>query len=105
MKGTKKNPSGNGYIESIYNALNPHLTEKKLLLNPIYYNGTQHLQKHLHFNKKGGRKDFHSFALLQEAEHYRAVHYHSNGAVFCATRTSEPSFFNKAQDGKLFGQP
>jgi hypothetical protein len=28
--------------------------------------------------KEVGKKIFRSFTLLQEAEHYRAVHYHSN---------------------------
>jgi hypothetical protein len=51
----------------------------------------------------GGRKRiFRFFTLLQEPEHYRAVHYHSNGAVWPAFKTSYPSLFNKAQDGKLF---
>jgi hypothetical protein len=53
--------------------------------------------------KRRREKEFFLSFALQEPEHYGAVYNHSNGAVLPATKTSDPSLFNKAQDGKLFG--
>jgi hypothetical protein len=60
MKGTKKNPSGDGCIESIYNRSNSYLTEKKLLLNQFITIVLNTCKKIFHFKeKRRGRKDFH----------------------------------------------
>ena len=61
-------------------------------------------RRKVRYPQKKGRNEkiFRSFALSQEAEHYRAVYYHPDGAILPSAKTRDPPFFDKAQDSKLF---